>query len=106
MSKKDKIIITGKEKMAMFVMFFTKLSKFCVAIQFMNTLFRPEATPCLSIVIIYWIYCNWTESHFESDYINAMERLVYVKVVSRINREEYEEYVREHREYFELHNRE
>lgn len=102
MSKKDKIIITGKEKMAIFVILFSKLSKFCVAVQFMSTLFRPEAVPCLPIVIIYWIYCNWAVRHFEPDYINAVERILYFKVISKIDKEDYETYVSEHREYFKL----
>ncbi len=104
MLKKDKIIITGKEKLAILVIIFSKLSKFCVAVQFMNTLFRPNVIPCLSIVIIYWIYCNWVASCFELDYINAMERIIYFKLISKINKEDYEEYVSQHREYFKLHN--
>lgn len=100
--KKDRIIITGKEKTAIFVILFSKLSKFFVAVQFMSTLFRQEITPCLPIVIIYWIYCNWVVGHFELDYINAIERVLYFKVISKINKEDYREYVSEHREYFKL----
>ena len=104
MSKKDRIIITREEKLAIFVILFSKLSKFCVIIQFMSTLFRPEATPCLPIVIIYWIYCNWVAKQFEMNYIYAMERILYFKVISKINKEDYQTYVREHTEYFKLNN--
>ena len=101
-SKKNKVIITREEKLAIFVILFSKLSKFCVAVQFMSTLFRPEATPCLPIVIIYWIYCNWVSEQFEGNYITAIERILYFKVISKINQEDYKAYVEEHPEYFEL----
>ena len=105
-SKKDRIIVTRDEKLAIFVILFSKLSKFCVAVQFMSTLFQPEATPCLPIVIIYWIYCNWVTEQFEIDYINAIERILYFKIISKINKEDYQVYKKEHRKYFELENSE
>lgn len=102
MSKKVKVLITFKEKMAIFIVIFSKFSKFAISIQFMNTLFKPNITPNLPIVIIYWIYSNWVTNQYESDYINAMERLIYQRVVSRIDIDDYNEYVRSHSEYFKL----
>lgn len=102
MARKDKVIILRKEKWAIFVILLSKLSKFCVAVQYMNTWFRPNVTSCLSIVIIYWIYCNWVTDYFEEDYINAVERILYFKIISHINREDYEEYLSRNREYFRI----
>lgn len=106
MIKKQKVIITKQEKFAIFVTLSSKFSKFCISIQFMNALFRVNIAPCLVIVIIYWVYCNRVTECFESDYINAMEKLIYFKLISRIDKEDYDDYVRNHLEYFKLEDKE
>ena len=100
MSKKVKVLVTSKEKISIFVIIFSKLSKFAISIQFLNTLFQANITPNLPIVIIYWIYCNWVTNQYESDYINVMERFIYQRVISRIDIDDYNEYVEKHIEYF------
>lgn len=97
---KRRIIITRNEKAAIFVILFSKFSKFCISIEFMSLLFSPNVIPCLAIVMAYWIYCNKIANKFEPDYINAVERLIYHKIVSKIDKEDYDNYVREHEEYF------
>ena len=101
MSKK-KMIINGNEKIAMLVVLFSKFSKFCSSILCMNLLFTPYIVGCFFVLVLYWIYCNWMERKFESDYINVMERIIYHKIISKIDKEDYENYVQEHQEYFRV----
>lgn len=88
-------MLNKNEKIAIVAYLFIAMSKHAVAVQFMAGLFQPMHTPNFAIVAIYWIYSNYVRDLIIDNYCIGMEKLLFHKVISKVNPEEYDIWLRQ-----------